>query len=71
MLLVFTLPGGLFLEQHAKIGGEWEEMAVQVLRAESAAWQRLARGRFLGAFSGSFTVAEAVESLLHSTIVIQ
>ena len=49
MLLVFTLPAGLFSEQRAKIVGEWEEVALQVLKAEFAAWQRLGRGRFLGA----------------------
>lgn len=49
MLLVFTLPAGLFSEQHAKIVGKWEEMALQVLKAEFAVWQRLGRGRFLGA----------------------
>ena len=72
MLLVFALPAGLFSEQRAKIVGEWEEVALQVLKAEFAAWQRLGRGRFLGAKqcnsyvegrrtgTGCFTDAEVV-----------
>lgn len=49
MVLLFTLPAGLFSEQHTKIVREQEEMALQVLQAEFAAWQRLGSGRFLGA----------------------
>lgn len=49
MLLIFTLPAGLFCKQHAEILGKQEGMASPVLRAELTAWQRLGRGRFLKA----------------------